>query len=161
MIECPIPQDVLKYKPKMVANFSTRQLIWASVGLGVGLFSFFFLFKDSGEAKIYLTTLMILPELCIGFLNIYGQPFEKAAPAIVEENFLRPAKRLKKVVHPEWERFKKAREWELEALYEEIDKEFEMTEEDIEKAKKNKPGKSKQKKKKIKIESSSQWIAIH
>ena len=120
MIECPMPQDILKFKPKMLMNLSGRELLSVMGGIISGVVSHFFIFKSiPNDTRVYITTVFILPFLMIGFIKPYGQPFEKIAFNIIDENFLRPQKRLKMVKHPEFEKFEKTRAWEINELEDE------------------------------------------
>lgn len=115
MVESPIPQDILKYKGKFVANFSVRETVFGALGIAAALAGYFWLFKDVGgsNARMYLSAFVSLPFFVIGFVKLYDQPFEKIAPALVRENFIYPAKRRKETHYPVFEKYEKTRYWLL------------------------------------------------
>lgn len=116
MIECPIPQDILKYKAKFVANLSTREAVCAAVGVAMALAGFFILFKDLNglQLKIICSGVMALPAFIIGFVKPLGQPFEKIALVIIYDNFICPPRIYKEIRHPELEKFEKKRAWMID-----------------------------------------------
>lgn len=113
MVECAMPQDILKRKSKFIANLSVREVSCAALGIGAGLVCYFSWCKnfESQDVKFLITSLAILPFLLIGFVKVYDQPFEKLAPSIFMENFIYPAKRKKETHHPEFEKFEASRSW--------------------------------------------------
>lgn len=112
MVECPMPQDILKYKNKFIANLSIRESVCGFLGIGVGLLSYFSWFSSySQNVKMLLSSLVILPFFLVGFVKLYDQPFEKFAPQMILENFIFPLKRYKEVSHPEFEKYEKTRYW--------------------------------------------------
>lgn len=114
MIECPMPQDILKYKSKFIANLSIRESICGFAGIGFGFIAYFSWFSScTANMRIFLSSLVILPFLLVGFIKLYDQPFEKVAPKMILENFVYPLKRYKEVGHPEFEKYEKTRYWQL------------------------------------------------
>lgn len=112
MVECPMPQDILKYKNKFIANLSIRESVCGFLGIGVGLLSYFSWFSSySQNLKMLLSSLVILPFFLVGFVKLYDQPFEKFAPQMILENFIFPLKRYKEVSHPDFEKYEKTRYW--------------------------------------------------
>lgn len=112
MVECPMPQDILKYKNKFIANLSIRESVCGFLGIGVGLLSYFSWFSSySQNIKMLFSSLVILPFFLVGFVKLYDQPFEKFAPQMILENFIFPLKRYKEVSHPEFEKYEKTRYW--------------------------------------------------
>lgn len=109
MIECNMPQDILKYEAKFVGNFTMRQTIWGGVGIAGALLGFFVLFKDTNDVatRIIVSAALALPFFAIGFLKIFGQPLEKSLTVILLDNFIKPAKRPYKREYPaltKWEK---------------------------------------------------------
>lgn len=151
MVECPMPQDILKYKPKFIMNFSVREVCCAACGIGIGLYGYFAWFSSfSDNARMACTSLLILPFLLLGFVKLYDQPFEKIAPILVLENFIYPLKRTKEVSHPEFEKYEKTRYWMAEK----------EVEEDEESPSNKKKGKKKPAPKKVSVAKSSTYIGI-
>jgi hypothetical protein len=91
-----MPSDVLDYKPKMLGNFTTRQLFCGSLAVVAGMITFF-LCPDTMQinTRIVITVLPMLPFLIFGWMTLYGQPLEKIGRAVLEDNFLAPAIRRK------------------------------------------------------------------
>ena len=150
MIEQSMPQDILKYKSKFIANFSLREMGCASVGIGLGLLCYFSWAKNvpSQDFRMFLSFLTIMPFLLVGFVKIYGLPFEQIVPVIIIDNFLSPPKKKKEIHYPEFEKYEKIRYWQVAEL------------EKIEEENKKAPGKKKQHLKPIKIAPSAQYIGI-
>lgn len=115
MIECAIPQDILKYKAKVVGGFAAREAVCLFIGAVLGFFGFFTFGKyfDNATAKIIVTAAFAMPAFVVGFVKPLGQPFEKIAWVIVEDNFLTPMKLLKEIRHPELEKYERTRQWML------------------------------------------------
>lgn len=113
MIERPIPQDILKYKQKAIGNFSAREIIWGSIGIGVIAYFAFSVFNgiENGTTRAILSCIPGLPFLLIGFIKIYGIAFEKSVIPMFYDNFLCPIKRRKEVHYKEQEEFEKTRYW--------------------------------------------------
>lgn len=154
MIECPIPQDILKYKTKFVAGFSVRETVCLGLGGFVGLCGFFFLFKDLSQyPRIYLSAALIVPFFLFGFLKPLGQPLEKILLQIIYDNFVCPQVRKYEIRYPEYEKYTKSN---LQSLENNLDS-GEDTEEDF---KKRKRKKTKKKKKDIKVARSKEYKAI-
>ena len=115
MVECSMPQDILKRKSKFIANFSAREILCASLGLVFGMVCYFSWCKniESQDVKMLLSALVILPFLLLGFIKVYDQPFEKLAPKIFMENFIYPLKRKKETHFKEFEKYEASRSWIL------------------------------------------------
>lgn len=124
MVECPMPQDILKYKNKFVANLSIRESVCGALGVGCGLLGYFSWFSAySQNVKMLLSSFVILPFFLIGFVKLYDQPFEKLAPQMILENFIFPLKRYKEVGHPEFEKYEKTRYWLIQKEEEDAEQE--------------------------------------
>ena len=107
MIERPMPQDILKYKAKILGNFSGRNIIWGGISVAI-IVAFFFIIGDrieSNPIKILVSAIPAIPTLLIGFMDIQGQPFEKVAIPIFIDNFLAPAVRKKEIHYPDYEKW--------------------------------------------------------
>lgn len=116
MVECPMPQDILKRKSKFIANFSVREVCCAACGVAIGLLAYFSWFGgiEKQTFRQGLTALCILPFILIGFVNLYDQPFEKIIPTIVFDNFICPVKRKKETHFREFEKYESTRYWILQ-----------------------------------------------
>ncbi len=99
MIERPIPQDILKSESKLLFNLSARQLLFGGIGLGVGAFMCFGPCAKVSDTTIraMVSFLPALPFFLIGFIKIYGQPFEKLFLPVVTDNFINPIIRKKEI----------------------------------------------------------------
>lgn len=107
MIDGPVTQDILKYKAKMIANFTIREAVSIAFGFGV-VFGTFMFFKDADiDFKIYVGSILATPCFLFGFLKPYGQPLEKYLLSFIEDNILAPSIRRKEVHFPEYEKMTK------------------------------------------------------
>lgn len=109
MIECNMPQDILKYEAKFVGNFTMRQTIWGGIGIAGALVGFFVFFKETSDVstRIIASAAIALPFFAMGFLKIFGQPLEKSLAVIIMDNLIKPAKRPYKREYPtlaKWEK---------------------------------------------------------
>ena len=111
MIECNMPQDILKYEAKFVGNFTMRQTIWGGAGIAAALAGWFFVFRNVNDTslRIIYSALIALPFFLIGFVKIYGQPFEKFVGVFFWYNVLSPSKRPSITQFPEYEKWAKQR----------------------------------------------------
>lgn len=169
MIEVPIPHDILKYKTKFIANFTVRQFTSLCLGAAVGIFSYFTFFKDV-PGGMYFTALIIVPFFLVGFVTIFGQPFEKIAWNVLYDNFICPAKRCYEVHHPEYEKLIRENTTEDLAYQENVEKiandeaEEETTADNTDNKSKKKKAKTKQQPKKKdkekKVKKSKEFKAI-
>ena len=151
MIECPVPQDILKYEAKVVGGFAAREAVCIFIGGVMGLAAFFTIGSNISDItiKIIITALFALPGFVVGFVKPLGQPFEKIIWIIIQDNFLTPVKLPKEIHHPELEKYEKTRQWMLSS-------EFLSEEENADKTKKKK----KNKKNEIKVKPSKQFKAM-
>ena len=107
MIECPIPQDILKYKSKFIAGLTARQAVCGFLGVVTGLSCYFTIFSNiPSQPKMYITALIVLPFILFGFINPFGMPMEKALSQILIDNFITPANRINETIRPEYEKYK-------------------------------------------------------
>lgn len=116
MIECNMPQDILKYEAKFVGNFTMRQTIWGGIGIAMALVGFFGFFKGSQDisTKIALSAVTAIPFFAMGFVKIYGQPLEKALYVIILDNLIKPAKRPYMREYPTLKKWEKHRSFQPE-----------------------------------------------
>lgn len=105
MIECQIPQDILKYKAKFIAGLTARQAVFGFLGIISGLGSYFtILSKIPSQPRLWITAVIVLPFLLFGFIRPLGMSMEKAIAQIVIDNFIAPANRVNETIHPEYEK---------------------------------------------------------
>lgn len=154
MVECPMPQDILKRKSKFIANLSVREVCCGACGVAFGLLGYFSWFKgiEAQNVRQMLSMLCILPFLLVGFVKLYDQPFEKIAPTIVFDNFICPVKRKKETHFREFEKYESTRYW--------IKPDPEEAEEETDDSKKAKKKKKKPTPAKITVKKSEQYIGI-
>lgn len=140
MIECPIPQDILKYKAKFVGGFTAREAASLAVGAVLGIlgYTLFGKYISNTTMKICLVAAFAAPAFAFGFVKPLGQPIEKIAWAVIRDNFICAPKLFKEIRHPELEKY-------------EAQKAFQQTE----------MGKKKTNQGKIKVKASKQYKAIH
>lgn len=114
MIEMQMPQDILKYKPKFIANLSFREAGFAAVGLVATFSSEYYWFFSLGRQAVAVGgTCVFLPFLLFGFKRPFGQRLEKVLFQVIMDNFIAPVKRRKETRHPEFEKYEKMRVWEF------------------------------------------------
>ena len=153
MIERPMPQDVLKYKAKLIGNLSARECVatLASVALvGIGYATYGHNIDQSGPLKVILSAIPALPAWIIGFMPIMGMPAEKVAIPLFIDNFWAPAVRKKEIHFKDYEKYCKMNYDELQefnakiAAGEGMDEQVEEEREKNGKGKKQKPKKQKE-----------------
>ena len=152
MIEVVIPQDVLKHKAKFLGNLSTREVVCGGSGIALALFMRFVVLTrvENQDTRLFLIALTVLPFVLVGFVPIYGQPFEKIALTMVLENYIYPMKRRKEVRFPEYEKFEKTRPW----LF------IEESEPEAPQNKKSKGTKGRAKPQKVRIKPSEEYAEV-
>lgn len=113
MIERPIPQDILKYKQKALGNFSARELIFGVIGAGIIAFFCMGPCKaiENVSYRIIVSALPAIPFFLIGFVKLYGVPFEKCFIPMIKENFIDPMLRKKEIHDVNYEKRQKTRYW--------------------------------------------------
>lgn len=111
MIECNMPQDILKYEAKWIGPFSMRQALWGGAGIIMAVLSYTVFFKNTADVstRIVISALPALPFLAFGFIKIYGQPLEKSLAVIIMDNFIKPAKRPTMHEYPALKKWEKHR----------------------------------------------------
>lgn len=111
MIERPMPQDIMKFKAKLMAGLTARQILWGGVSAGIALGTYFLL-GDAAfattQTRIIVSALPALPAFAIGFMPVMGMPLEKVAVPLVVDNFISPAIRKKEIKNPGYEKFRKS-----------------------------------------------------
>lgn len=122
MIERPMPQDIMEFKPKIMAGLTARQLIWGFVSGLITIIAYLTYGKSMGMGPltIALCAVPAIPTALIGFVPIMGQPFEKVAVQVVIDNFIAPPIRKKEIHFPEYEKWRKLNYDELEELKKKI-----------------------------------------
>ena len=111
MVESPMPQDILKYKAKFIANFTARQVVFVMAGVGAGIATWFLTGGLALNIHIIVTGIVGAIFAAPGFIVLFGQPIEKVLPAIITDNFIAPAVRKKETHFPELEKFERSRAW--------------------------------------------------
>ena len=150
MIERPMPQDVLKYKAKLIGNLSARECVAtiASIALvGLGYAAYGHNIDQSGPLKIILSAIPAIPAWIIGFMPIMGMPAEKVAIPMFIDNFLAPAVRKKEIHFEDYEKYRKMNYDELQEFNEKIAAGEGMDEQVEEEREKNGKGKKQKQKK--------------
>lgn len=108
MIEVNIPKDILRYKSKFIANFTVREIVCLSLGALSAVVGYNNLFASlPGKGRMYAAALIAIPFFIVGFIKLYGQPFEKIAKVIIIDNLIYPAVRKNEIHYPEYEKYKK------------------------------------------------------
>ncbi len=97
MIGAPIPQDILKYEAKLVGNFTARQTIIYGAGLSLAAMIDLKILPSyvPKEIKFYVAAAILIVFFAWGNVKPFGQPLEKVIIPILQDNFLKPAVRVK------------------------------------------------------------------
>lgn len=101
----PMPQDILKYEAKFIANLTIRECIFYGVGVLVGL-TIFFTFGASLPIKVRSIACACgcLPFFLWGAVKPFGQPLEKVIIPFIQDNILSSPIRKKEIHFPEFEK---------------------------------------------------------
>ena len=90
-IEKVIPKDTRQFKPKLIAFFTTRQVLCMIPAVAIGLLLFFGIGDAATtEAKLFSITIFALPLILIGWYEPYGLPFEKFVKTVFISMVLSP-----------------------------------------------------------------------
>ncbi len=103
-IGAQMPQDILRYKAKFVANLTVRQCVFYGIGTVVGL-TIFFTAAAGLPIKIrgIACACGCIPFYLWGSINPFGQPLEKVIGPFIKDNILAPPIRKKEIHFPEIE----------------------------------------------------------
>lgn len=94
MIAIRIPEEIRKYKERIMFGLSARQLICTIIALLICVPLYFFGRSFINEELLSWTIILIAgPVFAIGFIKYNGMPMEKFAVAIFKYLFLYPTKR--------------------------------------------------------------------
>lgn len=111
MITVRIPQEIRKYKEKVIFGLTARQLKATAASLALGGITYYI-----GNGRIttdiltWIIALEAIPILAVGFVNISGMSLDKFASIWFKLNFIHPRKRV-------FQSETAYREWELDADY--------------------------------------------
>ncbi len=127
MIERPMPQDVMKYKAKLIGNLSMRQCVAVIAAFVVVLPSYFLFGKkmETTQLQIIISAIPAVPIFLIGFVPIMGLPAEKIAIPMFIDNFLAPVVRKKEIHNEGYEKYRKMNYDQLQAYNQKIQKALE------------------------------------
>ena len=92
MLEVSIPKDIRKYETKVVGPFTVRQTFGLVIGLGLGFIGNRLANSLVSDAKVFLTMLFGVPGVLIGWIKMYGMPFEQYVKVMITNSFLIPRK---------------------------------------------------------------------
>ncbi|HPT76754.1 MAG TPA: PrgI family protein [Defluviitaleaceae bacterium] len=107
MIAVRIPQEIRKYKEKILLGLTARQLLSTMIALIICVPIYFYgRGKISEDLLSWLIIILAIPFVSIGFFNFNGMPMEKFIVAFVKSEVLYPQKRKYKSENAfrEWER---------------------------------------------------------
>lgn len=103
-IGAQMPQDILKYEAKFVANLSIRQCIFYGLGVVVGLAIFFTIATPLPiKVRSLACAAGCLPFFLWGSFKPFGQPLEKVIGPFIKDNILSPPIRKKEIHFSEFE----------------------------------------------------------
>lgn len=116
MIAVRIPEEIRKYKEKIMFGLNARQLIATLLALFICVPLYFFGRNYlSDDILSWIIILIAVPLLAIGFFRFNGMPMEKFVLAFVKFELLFPVKRKYKIENA-------FRQWQNEAIKEESPK---------------------------------------
>ena len=95
MIETPVPMDIRKYKTKLLAGLTTRQLICGAICAVLDAGMYFLAFKPIGmdiQTTIFAMTLLDVPIMAFT-LDFNGMTMETYLMKVLLRNFVVPTKR--------------------------------------------------------------------
>lgn len=107
VIAVRIPQEIRKYKEKILLGLTARQLLSTMIALIICVPIYFYgRGKISEDLLSWLIIILAIPFVSIGFFNFNGMPMEKFIVAFVKSEVLYPQKRKYKSENAfrEWER---------------------------------------------------------
>lgn len=90
MIEIEIPQDIRKYKTKLVGPFTGRNIIGLVIGLALGGLAMTLCKALPGDMKYFIMLVAALPGICIGWISFHSIPFERFVGIFIKNTFLMP-----------------------------------------------------------------------
>lgn len=96
MIELEMTKDIRKYKTKLYLGLTARQCICMVLAMVLCAFTFVKLgyFEDMTlETRFTICVFIALPFLAVGWLEMYGMPFEKFVLVVIQNSFLNPKRR--------------------------------------------------------------------
>ena len=116
MIAVRIPEEIRKYKEKIMFGLNARQLICTILALAICVPLYFFGRKYiTDDTLSWLIILIASPLLSVGYLKLNGMPMEKFAIAFAKFNILYPMKRKYKSKNA-------FRTWQNQAIKEDLPK---------------------------------------
>lgn len=95
MIETPVPMDIRKYKTKLLAGLTTRQLICGSICAVLDAGMYFFVFRPMGldiQTTIFAMTLLDVPVMAFT-MDFNGMPMETYLIKVLLRSFIVPTRR--------------------------------------------------------------------
>lgn len=100
MIEVEMTKDIRKYKTKLYMGLTSRQCLCAGLAAVVSVFTFFKLgsFENMTlETKLTICIVLCIPLMAVGWIEMYGMPFEKFVITIIKNGFINPKRRPYKI----------------------------------------------------------------
>ena len=96
MIEVKIPQDIRKYKTKIVGPFTGRNIVGLALALGCGGGVYYALKGSVSDVRMFAAMVCAIPGILLGWANFYAMPFEQFAKVAFTNTFLVPKRILYK-----------------------------------------------------------------
>lgn len=95
MITIKMPKEIKSYESKFLLGMTMRQFLSLSVAGVIAFFLVPFLSNFfAQDMAVFITILICLPILAVGFLKIDGMTVEDFLPAYLQDNFLSTTKRI-------------------------------------------------------------------
>lgn len=94
-IQMPIPKEISSFKPKIMLGMTFRQLICGSIGIvsTVVIYALLGKYIPSNDLKVILSGLVMVPCVCLGWIEPYGMSFEKFIITYIQNCILSPSVR--------------------------------------------------------------------
>lgn len=96
MISIEMTDDIRKFQPKIVGNFTMRQIVCTALGLGISL-PLALALCDTWDNRLLIIGLIGAPIVACGFTSMNNLPLEIFAIRYVYFKFLTPRKRKYKI----------------------------------------------------------------
>lgn len=96
MIELEMTKDIRKYKTKLYMGLTARQCVCIALAAVACAFTFFKLgyFENMTlETRFTICVFIALPFIAVGWIEMYGMPFEKFTMVVIRNCFINPKRR--------------------------------------------------------------------
>lgn len=94
-IRIPIPKEISSFKPKIMMGLTFRQLLFGSIGVvaTIVVYSLIGKYIQTNDLRVVISGLIMLPFICLGWIEPYGMNFESFMISYVQNCILSPSVR--------------------------------------------------------------------